>query len=134
MKIKWLGFIGAFLFLGAHNVGAAEAIAKHAITHEDVWLMKRVGAPVPSPDGKWVVFSVTEPAYDAKEQWSDLWLKSLSDGAPARRITYSKAGEGGATWSPDSRKLAFTAKREGDEAGQVYVLDLATGGEAERIT
>ena len=23
---------------------------KHVITHEDVWLMKRVGAPVPSPD------------------------------------------------------------------------------------
>ena len=34
--------------------------AKAPITHEDVWLMKRVGAPVPSPDGKWVVFPVVE--------------------------------------------------------------------------
>ena len=41
---------------------------KHVITHEDVWLMKRVGAPVPSPDGKWVVFSVVEPAYNEKER------------------------------------------------------------------
>ncbi len=113
---------------------AAEAPAKHAITHEDVWLMKRVGAPVPSPDGKWVVFSVTDPAYDAKDQWSDLWLKSLTDATPARRITYSKPGEGGANWSPDSKRLAFTTKREGDDAAQVYVLDLAAGGEAERIT
>ena len=134
MKNKWLGFIGAVLFLAAGIVGAAEAIKKHAITHEDVWLMKRVGAPIPSPDGKWVVFSVTEPAYEAKEQWSDLWLKSLSDETPARRITYSKTGEGGANWSPDSQRLAFVAKREGDEVGQIYVLNLATGGEAERVT
>ena len=122
------------LAIVAGFVRATEAPAKHAITHEDVWLMKRVGAPVPSPDGKWAVFSVTDPAYDAKEQWSDLWLKSLTDDTPARRITYSKPGEGGANWSPDSRQLTFVAKREGDDAGQIYVLDLASGGEAERIT
>jgi dipeptidyl aminopeptidase/acylaminoacyl peptidase len=81
-----------------------------------------------------VVFSVTEPAYDAKDQWSDLWLRSLTDETPARRITYSKTAEGGAAWSPDGRKLAFAAKREGDDVNQIYVLDLATGGEAERIT
>ncbi len=27
------------------------------LTHEALWLMKRVGAPTPSPDGRWVVFS-----------------------------------------------------------------------------
>ena len=36
--------------------------AKHAITHEDVWLMKRLGAPVASPDGKWAVFAVVDAA------------------------------------------------------------------------
>ena len=35
---------------------------------------ERVGAPVPSPDGKWVVFSLVEPAYDEKDQVSDLWI------------------------------------------------------------
>ena len=29
---------------------------KKPITHEDLWLMRRVGAPAPSPDGKWVAF------------------------------------------------------------------------------
>ncbi len=102
-------------------------------THRDIFLLKRVGSPAVSPDGKWAVFSVTEPAYDPKEQRSDLWLKDLNSDAPPRQITFTKPGEGGLAWAPDSRRLAFTAKREGDEQSQVYVLDLA-GGEARRVT
>src|SRR5471032_152940 len=113
---------------------AATQQARHAITHEDVWLMKRVGAPLPSPDGKWAVFSVTDPAYDSKEQWSDLWIKSLTDDTPARRLTFSKGGESGAVWSPDSRQLVFVAKRDGDDAAQLYRIDVAAGGEAQRLT
>lgn len=96
--------------------------------------MKRVGAPVASPDGKWAVFSVTEPAYDSKEQWADLWIKSLSDDSPARRLTFSKGGESAPAWSPDSRALVFVSKRDGDEAGQLYRIDVAGGGEAQRLT
>ena len=118
----------------AAPVHAEAPPAKHAITHEDVWLMKRVGAPAPSPDGKWAVFAVTDTAYDSKDQWSDLWIKSLSDDSPARRLTFSKGGEGSVAWSPDSRQLVFVAKREGDDAGQIYRLDVAGGGEAQRLT
>src|SRR5258708_4442956 len=133
MKIRLIAVL-SLLACTAGLLRAAEAPAKHAITHEDVWLMKRLDVPVPSPDGKWVVFGVTEPAYEAKEAVSDLWLKSLTDDTPARRITFSKPAESGVAWSPDSHKLAFSAKRDGDEVGQVYVLDLAGGGEAERVT
>ncbi|MCZ1875904.1 hypothetical protein GHB75_15175, partial [Enterococcus faecium] len=118
----------------AAPVAATQAVTKHAITHEDVWLMKRVGAPVASPDGKWAVFSVVDSAYDNKDQWSDLWIKSLLDDSPARRLTYSKGGEGAVAWSPDSRQLVFVAKRDGDDAGQIYRLDVANGGEAQRLT
>ncbi|MBI3884499.1 MAG: S9 family peptidase [Opitutae bacterium] len=137
MKPTRLFAVAVALFAAAVFSRAAETDvtpAKHAVTHEDVWLMKRVSAPVASPDGKWAVFSITDPAYDAKEQWSDLWLKSLSDDTPARRLTYSKGGEAGVNWSPDSKRIVFSAKRDGDEAGQLYVLDLANGGEAERMT
>jgi len=118
---------------GLSHAAAVEP-AKHAITHEDVWLMKRVGAPQPSPDGKWAVFSVTDPAYDSKEQWSDIWIKSLVDDSAPRRLTFSKGGESAHAWSPDSRFLLFVAKREGDEAAQIYRLDVASGGEAQRMT
>ncbi len=96
--------------------------------------MKRVGASAPSPDGKWVVLSVTEPAYDEKDQVSDLWIVPADGSTSPRRLTYTKTSESGPAWSPDSRKLVFTAKREGDEASQAYVLDLASGGEAVRVT
>jgi dipeptidyl aminopeptidase/acylaminoacyl peptidase len=107
--------------------------AKRALTHETLWLMPRVGSPTPSPDGKWVVFSINKPAYDEKEASSDLWLVPAEGGAEPRQITFSKSAESDVTWSPDSRRIAFSAKREGDEQTQIYLLDLG-GGEARRVT
>lgn len=113
---------------------AAQTANKVPLTHESMWMMKRVGAPAPSPDGKWVVFSLVEPAYDEKDQVSDLWIVSTDAGAKPRRLTATKGGESGVAWSPDSRQIAFSARREGDEAGQIYILDIANGGEAVRVT
>jgi len=107
--------------------------AQRAITHEDVWLMRRVGSPVLSPDGRWVVFQMVEPAYDSKDQTSDLWIVPSDGSQEPRPLTRTKGGESGASWSPDGRRLAFSAKRDADEAQQIYVLDLS-GGEAERVT
>ena len=107
---------------------------RHTITHEDVFLMKRLSSPAISPDGRWVVFSVTEPSYTEGEQVSDLWIVLLDGSAEPRRLTNSKGGESGVDWSPDSRRIAFSARREGDDAAQIYVLDLSGGGEAQRVT
>ena len=56
-----LGLVSVMVTLAAQT-------PKRTISHESLWLMKRVGAPVPSPDGRMVVVAVTAPAYDAKEQ------------------------------------------------------------------
>jgi dipeptidyl aminopeptidase/acylaminoacyl peptidase len=109
-------------------------VAKQPLTHETMWLMPRVGGPVVSPDGKWVVFSVTNPSYDEKEQSTDLWVVPADGGTAPRQITFTRSGESEVAWAPDSRRIAFSAKREGDEVNQVYVLDIAGGGEARRVT
>jgi dipeptidyl aminopeptidase/acylaminoacyl peptidase len=119
------------LLIAAVAITAAD---KQPLTHETMWQMKRVGAPAISPDGKWVVFSVTEPAYDEKEQSNDLWLAPADGSAAPRRITALKAGESDPSWSPDSRRIAFSAKRDADEVSQIYVLDVIGGGEAQRVT
>ena len=110
------------------------AQTRTTLTHETLWSFKRVGAPVISPDGRWVVFPVSEVTYDPAQDVSDLWIVPADGSAPPRRLTSSKAGEGGPAWSPDSTKLAFTARRDGDDAGQVYVLDIGAGGDAQRVT
>jgi dipeptidyl aminopeptidase/acylaminoacyl peptidase len=115
-------------------LSAAAQTTKVPLTHESMWALKRVGAPAPSPDGKWVVFSLVEPAYDEKDQVSDLWIVPTDGSTRPRRLTFSKGGESGVAWSPDSRQIVFSARREGDEASQLYVLDIASGGEAVRVT
>jgi dipeptidyl aminopeptidase/acylaminoacyl peptidase len=119
----------------APAVQAADAAAaSRRLTHEDVWLMKRVGAPSVSPDGRVAVFSVVDPAYDRKEQKSDLWMVPTDGSTKPRRITNTPAAESDLDWSADGRRIAFSAKREGDDESQIYVLDLAGGGEAQRVT
>ncbi|MBK5259215.1 MAG: S9 family peptidase [Thermoanaerobaculia bacterium] len=115
-------------------IATAALAAKETLTHETLWLMKRVSAQHPSPDGKAVVFTLTEPSYDSKEQVADLWIVATDGSSKPRRLTSTKASESGATWSADSRRIAFTAKRDGDEQSQVYVIDVANGGEAHRVT
>src|ERR1700690_1539420 len=114
--------------------GSAAAPPKMPITHEALWMMKRVGSPVVSPDGKSIVFSVLEPAYEADKSVSDLWLVAADGLKPPRRITNTVAPEDDVAWSPDSRSIAFSTKREGDEVEQIYILNLAEGGDARRLT
>src|SRR3984893_16957505 len=104
------------------------------ITHQTLWMMKRVGAPVVSPDGKWVVYSVLEPTYEPHKAVSDLCLVSPYGLKPPRRITDTKAPEDDVAWSLDSASIAFSTKREGDDVEQIYILDLAAGGGARRLT
>jgi len=119
---------------GAGVVAAQPAAGKEVLTHEMLWMMKRVGAPVVSPDGKWAVYPVNEPSYEKDKAASDLWLVSTDGSKAPRRITNTNAPEGGVAWSPDSGSIAFSTKREGDEVDQIYILNLADGGEARRLT
>ncbi len=123
-----------YAFLTCLCLGVSQAQDKKPISHESMWMMKRVGAPEVSPDGKWVVFSVQEPAYDEKEVVNDLWLAPTDGSTKPRKITSGKAGESGYKWSPDSKTLAFVARRDGEEASQIYLLNIKNGGEAQRFT
>jgi dipeptidyl aminopeptidase/acylaminoacyl peptidase len=135
-KIQLCALISAFLAAASALAGPppASGATLKPITHEALWMMKRVGAPVVSPDGKWVVYSVVEPSYETDRTVSDLWLVSADGTKAPRRITNTKAAESDVAWSPDSSSIAFTTKRETDDAEQVYILNLSEGGEAHRLT
>ena len=115
----------------ADNHGGIEL---RPVTHEDVWTMRRLGTPIPSPDGKWVVVQVTEPSYDKDKTVSDLWLVAMDGKSKPRRLTATKDSESGAAWSPDSTRIAFSTKRGEDDAPQIYVMDMTVPGEAQKMT
>ena len=94
-----------------------------------------MAGPLLSPDGKVVLFTVTEATADGGK--THLWLASTvaSSGAggaeKARQITFSapsdKRGERGAQWAADGGAIYFLAHR--GENTQLFRLDLR-GGEA----
>ena len=112
----------------------AAAAPKRIPTHEDIWLMKRISAPQVSPDGRWLVVSVIDPAYDENAQLSDLWLVDTTARQVSRRLTSTRRPESGVIWSPDSSRIVFSAQRENDDVPQLYSLNLRAGGEAQRLT
>jgi dipeptidyl aminopeptidase/acylaminoacyl peptidase len=128
-----LSLIAAAAGASAADAPASSA-AKRPVMHEDVWLMPRVGAPSLSPDGRWTVMAVTEPAYARKDQRADLWIVPTDGSAAPRRLTNTQAAESGVAWSADGRRIAFSTKRDGDAEEQIYVMDLAGGGDAQRVT
>src|SRR5689334_14669308 len=56
----------------------AFAQSKHPFTFEDMMKLKRVAEPVPSPDGKWVLFSVTDVDLTANTRTPHIWVVPLS--------------------------------------------------------
>src|SRR5687768_8189812 len=118
------------LFAGA--AGPLAAAEKQPFTVDVMWSVQRVGAPVLSPDGTQVAYTVSVYDMDENRGNGDVWVLPVAGGAP-RRLTTNKASDGSPAWSPDGKRLAFVSRREGDSAGQLYVLPLE-GGEAERVT
>lgn len=59
----------------------------------------------------------------------------MDGSAPPRQLTATPGAESGAHWCPDGTKLAFSAKRGGDEdPPQIHVMDMRGPGKAVAIT
>jgi dipeptidyl aminopeptidase/acylaminoacyl peptidase len=82
---------------------------KHPFTFEDMMKLKRVGAPVPSPDGKWVVFDCEDVDLAANTKTSHLWIVPAS-GGESRRLNPTPNHEQRPRFSPDGKRLIWTSK------------------------
>ena len=126
---------GAALAQSATPIKAAPGAspAKHGMTLDDMQKMVRVGAPVVSPDGAWVAYTVSHVDTVEDKNLTDLWMVSW-DGTQDVQLTRGKDGAGNPRWSPDGRWLAFTSGREGEAKGtQVWLLD-RRGGDPVQLT
>jgi dipeptidyl aminopeptidase/acylaminoacyl peptidase len=109
----------------------AQQTALHFPTNEDLRHLRTLSNPQLSPDGKQILFTVTNATADGAA--GHLWLvPAPANGSDkARQLTFSppsdKHGEHNPQWAPDGSAIFFLAKR-GDHT-QLFRLDLR-GGEA----
>src|SRR5438034_8380568 len=115
-------FIGIFL-LFAGSMFAQTAPQKHPFTFEDMMKLKRVGAPVPSPDGNWVVFDCEDVDLEANTKTSHLWVVPAS-GGESRRLNQSPNHEERPRFSPDGKRLIWTSKAT--DPTQIWMCDFET--------
>ncbi len=119
------------LILTAVMAAQAYAADLRPITPQDLWAMKRLGAPALSPNGQVVVLSVTDWSIEKNKSTASLWLVPVAGGT-VRRLTTMAASDSAPTWSPDGQRIAFISKRGDDENASLYVLRM-DGGEPEKI-
>jgi dipeptidyl aminopeptidase/acylaminoacyl peptidase len=111
----------AITFLLASSLFAqSQSSQKHPFTFEDMMTLKRVGAPVPSPDGKWVVFDCEDVDLAANTKTSHLWIVPAS-GGESRRLNPTPNHEERPRFSPDGKRLIWTSK--GTDPTQIWMCD-----------
>jgi len=106
---------------------------KRAISPSDVYRLQNVGNPHVSPDGQWVVYTLSSVDTSKDKRNNDLWMVSW-DGKQSVQLTNSPEGESAPKFSPDGKYISFIATRGTDEKyGQVFLLD-RRGGEGKKLT
>ena len=106
----------------------AFAQTKHPFTFEDMMKLKRVEEPVPSPDGKWVLFAAVDVDLAVNKKTPHIWIVPLA-GGQEREIIFDQDGDR-PRWAPDGKRFAFISTREG--GSQVWVAEF--DGTAGQVT
>jgi len=102
------------------------------MTAEDVWALPRVGAPQPSPDGRWALVPVANTELEKNESRTTIHLVDLQGDTPPRALTSPTLSAGEPRWAPDGRSFTFLRK-DADGRMQLHLLSL-DGGEPRVLT
>jgi dipeptidyl aminopeptidase/acylaminoacyl peptidase len=117
---KW--FISITWILLIINIQLSAQV-KRSLQPEDLYRINRVSDPRISPDGKWIVYTITVPDLETNGFNSDIWLIPSKGGSP-EQLTFSPHSDHSPRWSPDGSQIAFISSRE--EISTIWLLDFKT--------
>ncbi|APZ97787.1 peptidase S9 [Sphingopyxis sp. QXT-31] len=125
-----------FLIPSAFALAAALSApaAARPMTEVDLATLKRVAAPTASPDGRWVVYQLTETAAETYKRATGLWLvdRNAKDAVPVRVADTADKNETAPAFHPDG-SLYFLSNASGKS--QVWRIDpKAAGAAATQVT
>jgi dipeptidyl aminopeptidase/acylaminoacyl peptidase len=118
--MNWKAFVLSLVV----TVSALGQATKHPFTFEDMMNLKRVGAPVPSPDGKWVVFDCVDVDLEKNTKISHLWIVP-ANGGDSKRLNETPIHEERPRFSPDGKRLIWTSKAT--DPTQIWMCDFDSG-------
>jgi dipeptidyl aminopeptidase/acylaminoacyl peptidase len=95
----------------------ASAEARHPLTFEDMMALKRLGPPLPSPDGKWVLFSTVDVNLAANTKTPHVWV-APSTGGDAHMLMADQDGNS-PRWAPDGKRFVFVSNKE--QGSQLWI-------------
>lgn len=120
------------LFLVLTSLSLMAQSEKRVLSIVDFLNVPGVSNPQLSPDGSELIYLFSESNWKANKQVAHLWRVD-ADGDDPRQMTYGDEGESEPRWSTDGKWISFIAKRNDDEANQLYLMR-ADGGEGRRLT
>ncbi|HMD49828.1 MAG TPA: S9 family peptidase [Bryobacteraceae bacterium] len=120
------------LFFVACSAAVSYAQAPRPMTLIDVVNVPQVSDPQLSPDGRTILYVEAESNWKSDKRVRHIW-KINADGSGLLQMTNGADGETSPRWSPDGQTIAFIAKREGEEANQIFLISPG-GGEARALT
>ena len=98
----------------------------------DIYRMSTVSNPKISPEGQWVLYSISKIDSAKYKFYSKLYMVS-ADGNQTVSLTEQTKGVSNYNWSPDGKYISFLAAGKEEEGSQFYLMD-RRGGEPIQIT
>jgi dipeptidyl aminopeptidase/acylaminoacyl peptidase len=129
--------VGAFVASPA--IAQTAASASRPMTFLDMQHMRQVGSPTPSPDGKWLLYTLSTPDWKEAKRQTDIHLVSIERGVSStRQLTFTKdKNETSPRWARDGSFFIFASNRDAPSSSasqnQLYLMR-PDGGEARKIT
>ncbi|CAM4324305.1 S9 family peptidase [Zobellia nedashkovskayae] len=123
-------YLLGMVFLNTLTIYSQEA--KRNMSIKDFLSIPSVSNIQISPDGKSILYILTESNWKANKQINHVWQVD-SNGKQTKQLTFGLGNDSEPLWSPNGKWIIFLSKRNADKGSQIYLMR-SDGGESRQLT